>query len=141
MLAADLDVFVGEWDMAVDLAGAEDVRGRVTFELLGDLLVQRTVVPVPEAPDSVCIVVMAEDGTVTQHYFDSRGVARLYRMTFTGSVWTLERVTADFTPLEFHQRYVGEFDADRTSIRGEWQSSSDGVTWHRDFGLVYTRAG
>ncbi len=46
---------------------------------------------------------------------------------------------SDFTPLDFHQRYIGTFDDDRTTITGEWQSSRDGREWSRDFGLIYRR--
>jgi len=64
--------FVGEWQLAVDLPGAGDVRGHVVFEMVGELLIQRTTVPVPEAPDSCCVVVAGADGSYLQHYFDSR---------------------------------------------------------------------
>jgi hypothetical protein len=133
-----LQPFVGEWELAVDLPGAEDVRGHVVFELMGELLVQRTTIPVPEAPDSCCVVV-ANDGGFTQHYFDSRGVARLYEMTFDGRAWELTRTASDFTPLDFHQRYVGAFSDDFATITGEWQASSDGHEWTRDFGLTHRK--
>lgn len=138
MSIQELAAFTGEWELAVDLPGAEDVLGHVTFDLMGEALVQRTSVPVPEAPDSCCVVVV-QDGGFVQHYFDSRGVARLYEMTFDGRSWTLERTKADFTPLEFGQRYVGAFSDDGTTIAGEWQSSIDGHEWSRDFGLTYRR--
>jgi hypothetical protein len=64
----------GEWELAVDLPGAEDVRGHVLFEAMGEVLVQRTTVPVPQAPDSCCVVVARDDGSYIQHYFDSRGL-------------------------------------------------------------------
>ena len=131
---------VGEWQLGVDLPGAEDVRGHVLFEAMGEVLVQRTTVPAPEAPDSCCVVT-GDDGRYLQHYFDSRGVARLYAMTFDGRTWTLERSKADFSPLEFHQRFVGSIGDDGATINGEWQSSNDGQQWTRDFGLTYTRIG
>jgi hypothetical protein len=130
---------VGDWQLAVDLPGAEDVRGHVVFETVGELLIQRTTVPVPEAPDSCCVVVAGADGSYLQHYFDSRGVARLYAMTFDGRTWTLERTKPDFSPLEFHQRFAGSISDDGTTIDGEWQGSDDGQQWRRDFGLTYTR--
>ena len=53
---------------------------------------QRTEVPIPEAPDSLTIVsVNPETGAYTQRYYDSRGVARLYTMSLAGGVWTLTR--------------------------------------------------
>jgi hypothetical protein len=83
--------FVGEWELTTDLPGGEGIRGRVVFETMGDVLVQRTTVPVPEAPDSCALVVTSDDGGFVQHYFDARGVVRLYEMTFDGRTWTLER--------------------------------------------------
>ena len=141
MATEDLGKFVGQWELEVDLPGAEGVRGQVTFELMGTLLVQRTSVPVPEAPDSCCVVVSRDNHGYVQHYFDSRGVARLYAMTFDGRTWTLQRGEPDFTALDFHQRYVGTFADDHTAITGEWQSSADGNEWSRDFGLTYRRIG
>jgi hypothetical protein len=132
-----LQDFLGEWQLEVDLPGAEDLRGLVVFEEVGELLVQRTSVPVPEAPDSVCVVVNT-DGYV-QHYFDARGTARIYAMTFDGTTWTLERTQADFSPLDFCQRYIGTFSNSRDTIDGEWQSSKDGHEWRRDFALTYRR--
>lgn len=52
----ELAAFVGRWELAVDLPGAEDVWGDVTFEMMGELLIERSVIPVPEAPDSYGIV-------------------------------------------------------------------------------------
>jgi hypothetical protein len=134
----DLEALIGEWELAVDLPGAEDVRGHVRFERMGELLIETALIPVPEAPDSRCVVTW-QDGRFVQHYFDSRGVARLYEMTFDGREWTLERTKADFSPLDFCQRYVGAISDDGNSITGEWQTSSDGAAWQRDFTLTYRR--
>ena len=57
-----------------------------------------------------------------QHYFDSRGVARVYQMGFRGGLWTLSRTTADYSPLEFSQRYSGRFTDDGNTIDGAWGS-------------------
>jgi hypothetical protein len=130
---------VGHWELRVDLAGAEDVCGKVVFEVMGAVLLQRTSLPVPDAPASCCIVV-AGKGRFKQHYFDSRGVARLYPMTFDGHTWTLERTAPDFTPLDIYQRSHGAFSDDLSTIAAEWQSSMDGREWSLDFGLTYRRA-
>ncbi len=71
-----------------------------------------------------------------QHYFDSRGVARVYEMTFADNVWTLERHAA--AP-DFSQRFTGTFDDDRNTIVGRWESSSDSSNWKPDFDLTYAR--
>jgi hypothetical protein len=140
MANGDLRALVGEWELSVDLPGAEDVRGRVVFELMGNILVQRTTLPVPDAPDSCCLVVTNAAGDLTQHYFDSRGTARLYDMAYDGRRWTLQRSKPDFTPLEFHQRFFATVNDDVTTIDGEWQLSPNGQEWNRDFGMTYRRA-
>ena len=81
----------------------------------------------------------AGDG-YTQHYFDSRGIARIYAMTFDGRTWTLERHARDFSPLPFHQRWVGTMSAEGDAIDGRWETSPDGRAWELDFELAYRRA-
>ncbi len=44
-------------------------------------------------------------------------------MTFDGHTWTLERTKPDFSPLDFHQRFVGSISDDGTTIDGEWRTS------------------
>jgi hypothetical protein len=136
-----LEAFVGEWTLEVPFAPG--VTGRAIFEwvLGGRFLVERSEVPdVPEAPDGIAIVGVDRDGVAyTQHYFDSRGVARLYGMTFDGRVWTLLRGSPDFTPLEFWQRFTGELSADGGTISGRWETSADGSTWEHDFDLTYRK--
>ncbi|HTR69448.1 MAG TPA: hypothetical protein VMH41_04405 [Mycobacteriales bacterium] len=139
MAIEDLGPFVGQWELEVDLPGAEEVRGHVVFEVMGRLLVQRTSAPVPQAPDSCCVVAGQDHGRYVQHYFDSRGVVRLYEMTFDGRTWILERTKPDFSPLDFHQRFIGTFADGLTEINGEWLTSADGREWSRDFGLMYRR--
>ena len=110
--------------------------------LHGQFLMQRSEVPVPEAPDATSIITPDHDGDgYTQHYFDSRGVVRVYAMTLADGVWTLLRTTADFTPLSFSQRYTGRFTGLGDRIDGTWETSPDGVSWAKDFDLNYHRIG
>ena len=98
--------------------------------------------PVPAAPDSLAIVAAdPRTGGYTQHYFDSRGVVRLYAMTFTDGVWTLIREAPDFSPLDFRQRFTGTFSADGNTITGAWEKTADGGEWEHDFALTYRRTG
>jgi len=91
------------------------------------------------APDSLAVVSLDPSShTYTQH-FDSRGVVRVYAMTFDGQVWTLLRDAPDFTPLAFSQRFVGTFSHDGKRIIGRWEASQDGVHWEHDFDLTYTK--
>ena len=67
----------------------------------------------PEAPDGLAIIGFDEGrGTFLQHYFDSRGIARVYAMSLEDGVWTLWRDAPDFLTLEFAQRYTGTFSDD-----------------------------
>ena len=142
----DLTPFVGTWDMEAVFPKEWDVpppdgETTSTFEWLvgGAFLLQRDEAPDPIPQGHIVYAVDEERGGFVQHYFDSRGVARLYAMTFDGTTWTLERTTADFSPLDFSQRYTGTFSSDRNEIRGAWEICHDGVTWERDFELSYRR--
>jgi len=149
---ARLDVFVGEWVLEARFPGdqpapagaaGEGPRARSRFEWALDrqFLLQRTEIAVPEAPDSLTIVSAdLETGAYTQHYYDSRGVARLYAMSLVNRVWTLTRESADFTPLDFQQRFTGTFSADGNTISGAWEKRLGG-DWEHDFALTYRRAG
>jgi hypothetical protein len=130
--------------MEARFPGAEPTgpAGRSTFEWIlgGQFLMQRTGFSVPGPPDGVSIVGADADGEgFTQHYFDSRGIARVYAMTFDGAVWKLQRDAPDFTELPFHQRYTGTFSDDTRMIDGQWERSDDGVTWDHDFALTYRK--
>jgi hypothetical protein len=137
MAIEELAPFIGEWDMVATF-GDETGTGRSVFEwaLGGAYLLQRNEAPDP-APDSLALCAPDGNGGWTQHYYDTRGVTRLYAMTFDGRVWTLRRSAPDFSPLNFHQRYVGELDGD--TITGRWEASDDGTNWRVDFPLTYRR--
>ena len=119
-----------------------DAGARVSFEWLGDgaFLVERWNVPIPEAPDGIALLGWDEGrGTFLQHYFDTRGVARVYTMGFDGRTWTLERTAPDFSPFDFAQRFTGTVADDGSRIDGTWEIAEDGISWTKDFDLVYTR--
>src|SRR3954466_4127507 len=101
---ARLEPFIGEWSL--DASIAPGVSARTTFEwtLGGAFLLERSEAPDP-IPNGLCVVAPNDDRDgYTQHYFDSRGVVRIYAMTFDDGVWTLLRNAPDFTPLSFSQR-------------------------------------
>jgi hypothetical protein len=107
----------------------------------GQFLMERSEVPDVPKPltASRSSGVDRDDEACTQHYFDSRGVTRVYAMTFRDGVWTLLRDAPDFTPLDFWQRFTGEFSADGRTISGRWETSQDGSTWEHDFDLTYRK--
>src|SRR6266702_2903966 len=102
---ARLAAFVGEWTEQVTFPGAAPIetRGRTVFEweLGGQFLLERSQWPHPDFPDSMAIIAAGPDGaSYARHYFDARGVVRVYTMSFGDGVWTLVRDAPDFTPLD-----------------------------------------
>jgi hypothetical protein len=136
-----LEIFVGEWVAQVVLPDAPPGRAVFEWALRGTVLIQRSDSPLPEFPDGFMIIAYDDEADrFTQHYFDSRGVVRIYQMTLSDGLWTLLRTEADFTPLEFAQRYQGRFSPDGNTIEGRWETSEDGGEhWQTDFPLTYTR--
>ena len=136
-----LAVLVGEWRLETSLASPGTVPARSVFEWGPGrgFLVQRTEVDHPDAPDSLCVIA-AEGERYTQHYFDSRGVVRLYAMTFDGNAWTLLREAPDFSPLHFAQRFTAHLEDGGSTIRGRWETREPGEGgWDPDFELTYRR--
>jgi hypothetical protein len=149
----NLEIFVGEWTVEARFPGGSPTGSpaagggtgpvvRSVFERIldGRYLAQRTETSIPEAPDSLAIVAFEpQEGRYTQHYYDSRGITRLYAMTFAGGVWSLLRESADFSPLNFAQRFTGTFGADGNRIDGRWEKALPGAGWELDFELSYSR--
>ena len=139
-----LDVLLGTWSIEAHFPGvpSSGVGGQTTFEraLDGAFVVERSEVEHPDAPNGLAIIAFDPDtGAYRQHYFDSRGVVRLYAMQLRDGVWTLLRDSADFTPLEFSQRFTGTFSDDGDRIDCRWEIAPDHTTWELDFELTYRR--
>jgi hypothetical protein len=133
---------VGTWRTEARFPNGVSGTGTTTFELVlgGEYLLQHATVEVDGPPEGLMVIGPGEHGALTQHYFDSRGVIRIYAMTFEDGVWTLVRNSPDFSDLSFWQRYTGTFSADGDTIDGAWEISHDeGATWEHDFDLVYRR--
>lgn len=141
---AALDVLIGEWRIEAGFVGTPPAEGaaRVVFEWMGgqQFIVERWTVPDP-GPDGIAIIGLdpSNEGHYLQHYFDARGVARIYRMSLTDRVWRLWRDEADFSPLDFRQRYTGTLSDDGRTIAGAWEICHDGTTWEKDFDFSYER--
>ncbi len=144
-----LDILAGAWRIEALFPNQPPGQGRATFEWASggaflvqrvELLVDRSLVPQEVAPDSITIIgAAAGGGGYVQHYFDARGVARVYLMTLDAQTWSLTRTTADFTPLEFSQRYTGRISDDGRTITGSWERASRNGDWQLDFDLIYRR--
>jgi hypothetical protein len=141
-----LEPFLGEWSMAAVFKDMPaDADASVSFEWLAGerFLLERWQISVPEAPDGIAIIGAdtGREGAYLQHYFDSRGIARVYKMTLEDGVWKLWRDEPDFSPLDFSQRFTGTFSDDGKTISGTWEICHDDKTWEKDFDLTYIRKG
>ena len=141
-----LSPLIGAWEMEAAFGpgffapGSPPVTargGRTTFEWLDGrfFLIQRTRVEDPNAPSGIMIIGLGQKPeTFEQHYYDSRGVARVYQMSLVDGVWKLWREAPGFW-----QRYTGRFSEDGRTITGAWEKSEDGSDWQQDFDLNYIR--
>jgi hypothetical protein len=68
------------------------------------------------------------------HYFDSRGVFRVYRASLDEGVWRLWRDAPAFS-----QRFVGMFSDGGDAIFGQWQMCEDDINWSDDLEITYRR--
>jgi hypothetical protein len=123
---------LGEWRLEVRHSSMEGqvVAGRATFEFLpgGHFLIQRSEADHPQFPDSIAIV-----GGDEFHYYDSRGVRRVYSSAVRDGVWTVHRESAD----PFSQRFVAPLGGD--VIEARWDRSEDGGPWELDLSMLFTR--
>lgn len=136
----NLDLLVGEWELGGRHPQfGEATLGRTTFEwMTGEkFLVQRWTAELPEFPSGLAVLGPADgSGAYRQHYFDSRGVHRVYEMTLQGRVWTLERRDPDFW-----QRFRGDVAEDGRTIAGAWEKAAPHGAWEVDFHVTYARVG
>lgn len=136
-----LNALVGEWttEATHPMFPSAVVHGRSMFEWLeGErFLIARARSDHPDFPDSISII--GDTGGLRMHYFDSRGVARIYEMTLNGPVWTFSRSAPDFSPLTFKQRLRWTFSDDGRTIRGTSQIVEDNTTWEDDLQITYRR--
>jgi hypothetical protein len=130
-----LDALAGEWttEMTHPAFAGTVVRGHVVAEWLegGRFLIHRARTDHPDFPDQISIV-GAFDDALQMHYYDSRGVHRIYAANADEREWRLWRDDPHMA-----QRFTGAVAADR--IDGLWQASRDGGDWEDDLRIVYER--
>ena len=98
----------------------------------------------PDFPDAIAIIGFTDRDRVgdaserepelTLHYFDSRGVFRVYRATIDDRAWRFWRDAPGFS-----QRFTGTFTDGGNTIVGRFQLSEDDVTWADDVEITYRR--
>ncbi|TDD91709.1 hypothetical protein [Actinomadura rubrisoli] len=129
-----LEALIGEW--AVSVPEFPGSRGYTVFEWLEGGAFLRLHSEAPDPAPSATLVISRDDTTedYTILHYDSRGVSRVYAMSFDDRVWKIWRQAPGF-----HQRFSGSMADDGSSISGAWEKSPDGSSWEHDFTLIYTR--
>ena len=128
------------------------VHGTAEVEWLEgrQFLIHRARSDKPEFPDSISIIGhmdrgRADDGApaspagagdeqpLSMHYFDSRGVFRVYQASMDANTWKLWRDDPGFS-----QRFVGTLTDGGDTILGQWQLRRD-ADWADDLAIIYRR--
>lgn len=112
------------------------VSGRASFEWLEDqrFLIQRSHYEHPEIPDAIAVMGIV-DGAPSMHYFDPRGVHRVFTVEITAGTWRFWNNTPGFA-----QRFTGTLSEDGNVITGQGELSRDGASWQDDLAISYRRA-
>jgi hypothetical protein len=87
----------------------------------------------PDFPDSISII--GDTGGLQWHYFDSRGVHRIYEFRVTHDGWEMARDAP-----EFSQRMTVTFGDDDNTMSGLSKLSVDDETWQDDPQITYRRS-
>ena len=131
--------FIGSWETegAHPMLPGEAIRGTSTFEWLDGrrFLTWRSQYEHPQIPDAITLIGIT-DGQLSMHYFDERGVYRVYAASLDQGTW---RYWRDAPATDLSQRFSGTFSDDGNTITGRGELSKDGSTWEDDLALDYRR--
>ena len=128
----------GRWTIEAThpgLPGAA-ITGQSEFEWLDSqrLLLQRSHFDHPEIPAAFSVSGIV-DGEPAMHYFDVRGVHRVFGVEITETTWRWWNDAPGFA-----LRFTGELNDDVTAIDGQAEhSQDDGATWEPDLAMTYRR--
>jgi hypothetical protein len=129
--------FLGTWSTAATHPAFPGtvVQGHCSFEWLAGrrFLIHRSQHEHPQFPDAISIIGFT-DARLSMHYFDSRGVHRVYKVSFDAGTWRICRNAPAFS-----QRFTGTFSDDDTTISGQWELCQDQATWRDDLAITYRR--
>ena len=132
-----LNALVGEWTIEATHPAFPDtvVSGHVAVEWLEgeQFLIHRSRADHPDFPDSISVIGPTTVG-LSMHYFDSRGVFRVYRVDLSEDDWRMQRDAPGFS-----QRFTGTFSDDGNTMSGVWKLSRDGSSWDDDLAITYVR--
>ena len=133
-----LEGLIGDWDVTMTHAWFLDsldteIHGSASFEWFADaFLAMRS----RWEDDSTQEFVFGRSDAREEYVafsHDSRGVYRVFDMSFADGEWTLLREDPDF-----HQRIVMRMQPDRIDMRAD-ASEDAGKTWRKDLDYIFER--
>jgi hypothetical protein len=92
----------------------------------------------PDFPDSISII--GDTDGFRWHYFDSRGVHRVYGFRIGGDTWEIARDVPAEDESAFSQRLTVTFEDDDATMAGRSKISYDNETWQDDLQITYRRS-
>lgn len=114
-------------------------------------LIHRARTDHPEFPDSISIIGFMDrdraadshapgskadpESRLSMHYFDSRGVSRIFEVSVDETAWRFFRDAPGFS-----QRFTGTFADGGDTIRGLTELRQDDVNWKNDLAITYRRS-
>ena len=127
------------------------VHGTTIIEWLEGkrFLIYRSRTDHPDFPDAIAVIghmerdrIASADGEVGDasktplhmHYFDSRGVFRVYDTSIADTSWRIWRDAVGFS-----QRFTGRVSDGGDTIVGRWELRRDDVHWADDLAITYRR--
>jgi len=127
-----LDRLLGTWEFTMHHSAiSEPVSGRQRYErvLEGAFVLQHWTYDRPDFPDAMALI--SED---RYHYFDVRGITRVFDFDVDNAGWSMIRLDEDLS-----QRSTARFRGpDVMESTGE-VSHDNGVSWQPDFTMTYQR--
>jgi hypothetical protein len=155
MALKPLERLVGTWSTEATHPAFPGVvvHGTVTVEWLeGErFLIHRARIDHPDFPDSISIIGFTERDRIhkaagsdpaaaakpqlSMHYYDSRGVFRVFDVSTADESWRIWRNAPSFS-----QRFTGTFVDGGDTILGRWQLCQDDGNWTDDLQITYRRA-
>ena len=127
-----LDRLLGTWDVTMNhVALPEPVRGRQTYErvLEGAFVLLHATMDHPQVPDAIALL-----DTKQYHYFDTRGITRVFDFQVDDEGWSMIRRDADF----WQRSSVTFSGPDEMTGTGD-NSHDEGATWEHDYTMTYRR--
>ena len=138
---------VGRWTTEATHPGLPGaiVTGSSEIEWLeGEhFLIYRSGYDHPDIPDSISIIGDTEG--LHMHYFDTRGVHRIFKVTATGDGWEMamdrHSSASSFASPDapFSQRMTYTFEDEDRTMSGKAMLSFDDVNWDDDLEITYRR--